>query len=208
MAEIRLPILAGLERANATRTYINSAAVCTIVGSELAGHKWQSEVDGVKAGFSRALESAFAQRKEIESFCRNATSIEIIGRGPSLAGARMGSLCVREMSHRRASAHSGGGFRHGLLLDVDSTHVAIILAPGRTAQLGLRLADDCVARGGRAVLVHGAPLRPSLRILGVHLESVPEPWESLTSVLVPQALTLALIERLGSNYVRTTTTIQ
>jgi len=28
---------------------------------------------------------------------------------------------------------------------------------------------------------------------------VPEPWEALTSVLVPQALTLAMMERSGAN---------
>lgn len=207
-AKVRLPILAGPERANATKTYVNSTAVCTIIGSELAGHNWQAEVERVKAGFSRGLESALARRNEMENFCRDATAVEVIGRGPSLSGATMGALCVREMSGIRATAHSGGGFRHGPMLDVDSTHVAMILALGRTAELGLRLAKDCVARGGRVILAHSGPVERSRRVLPIPLEAVPEPWESLTSVLVSQALTLALIERFGTSYVRVATTAQ
>ncbi len=207
-AQIRFPILAGVERANATKTYVNSTAVCTILASELAGHPWESEIDDVLAGFGRGLGSVFARRDEMQAFCHQAATIEIIGRGPALPGALMGALCVREMSPIRATAHSGGGFRHGPLLDVDASHVAVILALGRTAELGLGLAKDCLARGGRVILVHSGALEGSERLLPIHLEPVPEPWLSLTSVLVPQALTLALIERFGSKYVRAATTIQ
>ena len=126
-----------------------------------------------------------------------------------MAGAIMGALCVREMSAWRASAHSGGAFRHGPFLDVDSTHLAMILALGRTAELGRRLAKDCLARGGKVILVVDRGLaEESERLLAVQIDEVPDGWESLTSVLVPQALALALIERLGSKYVRSQTTIQ
>jgi glucosamine--fructose-6-phosphate aminotransferase (isomerizing) len=33
----------------------------------------------------------------------------------------------------------------------------------------------------------------------IKISAVPEPWEALTSVLVPQALTLAMMERSGAN---------
>jgi glucosamine--fructose-6-phosphate aminotransferase (isomerizing) len=207
-AQIRLPILAGPELANATKTYTNSTAVCTIIGSELAGYAWQPESDQVIESFAKSLANVFQRRREIEEFCRGATTIEVIGRGATLGGAVMGAVCLREMTGIRAGAQSGGGFRHGSLLDVDSTHVAIILALGRTAELAIRLAEDCVSRGGRVILVQSDLYNRSERLLPIDLEVVPEPWESLTSVLVPQALTLALIERLGSKYVRLQTTTQ
>lgn len=120
----------------------------------------------------------------------------------------MGALCVREMTPFRAAALPGASFRHGPLLDVDSTHLSIILALGRTAHLSVRLAQDCVARGGRVILVETEEREPAENLLPVHISAVPEPWEGLTSVLVPQALALAIMERVGTAYVRLQTTAQ
>jgi glucosamine--fructose-6-phosphate aminotransferase (isomerizing) len=207
-AHIHFPILAGSEQANATKTYINSTAVCTILALELTERSWVHQINKVADTFSHSIEEIFAQREQIEEFCRDARSVEVVGRGPALAGAMMGALCIREMSEFRAVSHSGGGFRHGPLLDVDATHVAIILAIGRAAELGMRLAEDCLGRGGRVILVHSLPVSPRPGLLSIHVDQVPEPWESLTSVLVPQALTLALIERHGTYYVRIVTTTE
>jgi glutamine---fructose-6-phosphate transaminase (isomerizing) len=206
-ADIRFPILAGPERANATKTYVNSAAACIILASELTGREWQREVEQVAEGFARSLETVLRRRKEMEEFSRHAKNIEIIGRGPSLAGAIMGALCIRELTRMRIFAHSGGGFRHGPNLDVDGSHVAIIPALGRTADLGIRLAEECVKRGGSVILaVSGDLPKTSERMLCIALEQVPEPWEALISVLVAQALTLALAEERGTDYVRIQTT--
>lgn len=208
-AQIRFPILAGDEEANATKTYTNSTALCTILASELAGKPWQLEIQKVTDAFASTLERVLNRRGEIEAFCHGMATLEVVARGPAMAGAIMGALCVREMSAWRASAHSGGAFRHGPLLDVDSTHLAMILALGRTAELGRRLAKDCLARGGKVILVEDSGhAEKSKRLLPIQIDRVPDGWESLTSVLVPQALSLALIERLGSKYVRFQTTIQ
>ncbi|MGH9432592.1 MAG: SIS domain-containing protein [Terriglobia bacterium] len=205
-AEIRLPIRAGIERANATKTYTNSTAACAITASELVGQAWQSAAAKAADAFSSSLQTVLDERQAIEKFARNAVTIEIIGRGAALGGARYGALCLREMTQRRASAHSGGGFRHGPLLDVDSSHLAIILALGRTGELGDRLAKDCLAKKGRVVLATDDDLpRPEERLLPVKIDKVPEGWEGLTAALVPQALTMAHIERHGSQYVRVQT---
>ena len=208
-ADVRLPILAGEEQGNATKSYTNCAAICAIVAAELLNQPWQQQAAQVIEAFARSLEWAFDRRYELEEFCHGMKTLEIVGRGAALGGALMGALCVREMTTWRASAHSGGAFRHGPFLDVDSTHAAVILALGRTSDMGRRLAKDCVAKGGRAILVVDQdPLENSERLLSVKIQPVTESWEGLTSVLVPQALTQALIERLGSNYVRSQTTIQ
>ena len=109
----------------------------------------------------------------------------------------MSALCIREMSGFRAAAHTGAGFKHGPNLDVDGSHVAIIFALGRAAALGFKLAEECNRRGGKVVLISTAEYTPTALLFPVRIGEVPEPWEGITSLVVPQALTLAMVERTG-----------
>jgi glutamine---fructose-6-phosphate transaminase (isomerizing) len=196
--EIRFPILAGPEYANATKTYTNATAACIVLASHILGRAWRKDAERASAIYANALDKVFGLRGELERFCRGAKNIEVVGRGPAYGGANMGSLCIREMTGHRAAAHSGGGFRHGPLLDVDESHVAIISALGRAAEFGVDLANDCHARGGRVMLVGTKERQASERFLPVTIGAVAEPWEGITSVIVPQALTLAMAERCGA----------
>jgi glutamine---fructose-6-phosphate transaminase (isomerizing) len=198
LVEHKLPILAGPEYGNATKTYTNATAACIVLASHIVGHAWQDDIQKVSQSFSASLERAFSRRNEMEEFCRGAVNIEVIGRGPAYGGAIMGALCIREMTGLRAAPHSGGGFRHGPILDVDGSHVAMIFALGRTASLGVTLAQDCLARGGKVILVETEERPAAERLLPIKIGSVPEPWEGITSVVVPQALTLAIAERFGA----------
>jgi glutamine---fructose-6-phosphate transaminase (isomerizing) len=194
----RLPIMAGPEYGNATKTYTNATAACIVIASHIAGRGWQEDAERVLRSYPAALDHVFGLRNEMEEFCRGAANIEVIGRGPAYGGAIMGALCIREMTGQRAAPHSGAGFRHGPLLDVNDSHVAIILALGKTAGLGVSLAQDCLARGGRVVLVQAEECQRSERLLPIRIDSVPEPWEGITSTMVPQALTLGIAERSGA----------
>lgn len=194
----KLPILAGPEYGNATKTYTNATAGCIVLASHILGTSWREHATEIVESYSRSLDISFRQRAKMEEFCSGAANIEIIGRGPAYGAAMMGALCIREMTGQRAAPHSGGGFRHGPLLDVNESHVAIILALGRTADLGVSLAKDCLARGGRVILVESDDRTYSERLFPIRIDPVPEPWEAITSVLVPQALTLAIAERFGA----------
>jgi len=198
LAQMRLPILAGPEYGNATKTYTNSTAAGIVLASHMIGRSWQEDAGRVLDGYADTLNRVFGLRSELEEFCRGAANIEVIGRGPAYGAAVMGALCIREMSGYRAAGHSGGGFRHGPLLDVNGSHVAVILAIGRTAELGVKLAQDCQARGGKVILVSSDEQLPSATCVPVRISKVPEPWEAVTSVLVPQALTLGMIEKFGA----------
>ena len=199
LIQTKLPILAGPEYGSATKTYTNATAACIVLASAMAGHSWRGDAERLLPAYSDTLNQVFGIRGELEKFCRGAANIEVVGRGPAYGGAIMGSLTMREMAGYRASAHSGAGFRHGPLLDVNASHVAIIFALGRTADLGMKLARDCNARGGRVILIGTEQHQPSEKLLPVKISAVPEPWEALTSVLVPQALTLGMMERSGAN---------
>src|SRR5215470_4096282 len=197
LAPHKLPILAGPEYGNATKTYTNSTAAAIILASEIAGVPWEKEAERAAEAFTANLDPIFAVRAELEEFCRGAANTEIIGRGAAFGGAIMSALCIREMSGHRAAPHTGAGFKHGPNLDVDETHVAIIFALGRAADLGVKLAQECNRRGGKAVIVSNNEHAATDKLFPVKIDAVPEPWEGITSLLVPQALTLAMIERTG-----------
>ena len=197
LSETRLPILAGPEYGNATKTYTNATAASIILASEILGLAWQKEAADATQIFSDNLDRIFAGRSNLEAFCRGAANIEIIGRGAAYGAAIMSALTIREMSGFRAAPHTGAGFRHGPNLDVDETHVAIIFALGRVADLGVKLAKECNRRGGKVVLVSSDDHDATAKLLPVKVDAVSAAWEGITSLLAPQALTLAMIERTG-----------
>ena len=197
LAENKLPILAGPEYGNATKTYTNATAASIIAASEMLALPWKSDADHAADVLSANLDRIFSERTALEEFCRGAANIEIIGRGAGYGAAIMGALTIREMSGFRAAPHTGAGFKHGPNLDVDGTHVAIIFALGRASELGVRLARECNRRGGKVVLVSAETHEAEERLFPVKLDAVAEPWEAITALLVPQALTLAMIERTG-----------
>ncbi len=198
LAQNKLPILAGPEYGNATKTYTNATAAAIILASEIVGRPWQQEAVRAAEVFAAHLDPIFALRGDLERFCRGAANTEIIGRGAAYGGAIMSALCIREMSGHRAAPHTGAGFKHGPNLDVDASHVAIILALGRAAELGVKLAQECNRRGGKVVLVSSEERDATEKLFPVKIDAVPEPWEGITSLLVPQALTLAMVERTGA----------
>ena len=197
LAEHKLPILAGPEYGNATKTYTNAMAAAIILASEIVGLPWQEDAEHAAEAFSTHLDPIFAMRGELERFCRGAANTEVVGRGAAYGGAFMSALCIREMSGHRAAAHTGAGFKHGPNLDTDASHVAIIFALGRAAELGVKLAQECNRRGGKAVLISSGDHEATEKLFPVKIAAVPEPWEGITSLLVPQALTLAMVERTG-----------
>jgi glucosamine--fructose-6-phosphate aminotransferase (isomerizing) len=198
LADHKLPILAGPEYGNATKTYTNATAASIIAAAEIVGLGWQKDAEIAAEIFSTNLDRIFGLRSGLETFSRGAANTEVIGRGSGYGAAIMSALCIREMTGHRAAAHTGAGFRHGPNLDVDASHVAIIFALGRAAELGVKLAQECNRRGGKAVLVSAQDREATEMLFPVKIDAVAEPWEGITSLLVPQALTLAMVERTGS----------
>jgi len=197
LADKRLPILAGPEYGNATKTYTNATAASIILACEILGRPWEEEAEQAADVFAASLDPIFAVRGELEAFCRPAINTEIIGRGAAYGAAIMSALCIREMTGHRAAAHTGAGFKHGPNLDVDGSHVAIIFALGRAATLGIKLAEECNRRKGKVVLVTAEDRDRTESLFPVRVDAVPEPWEGITSLLVSQSLTLGMVERNG-----------
>src|SRR6202021_2585434 len=77
MAEYRLPVLAGPEYGNATKTYTNTAAASILLASEILDLPWQEDAERVVEIYGGALDRIFAGRADLEAFCRGAANIEI-----------------------------------------------------------------------------------------------------------------------------------
>ena len=197
LAQHRLPILAGPEYGNATKTYTNAAAAAIILASEMLSYRWEEDAMRALEVFEGSLDRIFGMREQLEEFWRGSVNTEVIGRGSAYGAAVMGALTIREMSGHRAAAHTGAGFKHGPNLDVDASHLAVIFAQGRTAELSVKLAQECNRRGGKVILVSSEDRAHSERLFPVKIDAVPEPWESVTSIAVAQALTLGIIEKTG-----------
>jgi len=197
LAHHKLPILAGPEYGNATKSYTNATAASIILASEMLSYQWESDAMCALEVFAGSLDRIFGMREQLEEFWRGAANTEVIGRGSAYGAAIMGALTIREMSGHRAAPHTGAGFKHGPNLDVDASHLAMIFALGRVAGLGVKLAQECNRRGGKVILVSSENHEGSDQLLPVRMDAVPEPWESITSILVAQALTLGIIEKIG-----------
>jgi glutamine---fructose-6-phosphate transaminase (isomerizing) len=197
LAEHRLPVLAGPEYGNATITYTNSTAAGIILAAEIVGREWERDAEQATAVLEESIERILETGHAMEEFCRGAANLEVIGRGGAYGAAWMGALTIREVSGFRAAPHTGAGFRHGPNLDTDGTHVAMIFAVGRAAGLGIRLAAECNRKGGRVVLVSNEDHERTEKLFPIRIDAVAEPWEGITTLVVPQALTLAWIERNG-----------
>src|ERR1700686_5052347 len=85
----KLPILAGPEYGNATKTYTNATAATIILASEILGIPWEKDAEVAAESFATDLEAVFALRGDLEAFCRGAANIEIVGRGAAYGGAIM-----------------------------------------------------------------------------------------------------------------------
>jgi glucosamine--fructose-6-phosphate aminotransferase (isomerizing) len=66
LAKNKLPILAGPEYGNATKTYTNATAAAIILASEIVGRPWQQEAERAAEVFSAHLDPIFAMRGDLE----------------------------------------------------------------------------------------------------------------------------------------------
>jgi len=198
LAQNKLPILAGPEYGNATKTYTNATAASIILASEIAGLPWKQDADQAAEVFAAHLDPS-SQGAVNWSYSAEALPIlKFVGRGAGYGGAFMGALCIREMSGNRAAPHTGAGFKHGPNLDIDGSHVAIILALGRAAHLGVKLAQECKpSRRQSRACVERRACRHRKILFPVKDRCGCGTVEGITSQLVTQALTLAMVERTG-----------
>ena len=117
----------------------------------------------------------------------------------------LAGLVLRELLALRGGWLTAGTFRHGPLLDVGEGHGAIVIAGGRTADLGLRMAEDIAARGGRALHITNGAASTAAGVLSVALDVDDEAQFALLAILPVEHFLSAAAEAVGTRYVRVQT---
>ena len=85
MTQNKLPILAGPEYGNATKTYTNSTAASIIARLRDRRLPWQKDAEGAAEIFPPISIASLRSAANSSQFCRGAANTEVIGRGQRMA---------------------------------------------------------------------------------------------------------------------------
>ncbi|WP_245273694.1 SIS domain-containing protein [Mesorhizobium sp. WSM3224] len=162
-ADICLPLHAGPELSvAATKTYIASASLAAAIIAALAGHaQLSAAIHRLPADLQKAQEHRWA---EVEDVIADATSLYVLGRGPSLPMAQEAALKFKETSGLHAEAFSAAEVMHGPMELVEERFPILVFAP-KDAALSTTVANvERLKRAGAAVLrpVFKETLHPAL----------------------------------------------
>ena len=149
--EIALTMAAGPERSvAATKSFVASlAAALRLVAS------WTGSVPLADALDRLPQRVAAAGRLDwgaVLDPVAEASSLVVLGRGPTLAMAREAALKLKEIGNLHAEAFSGAEFRHGPMALVSGRYPVLLLMPSDAAAMGLRdLAAELAGKGARVL---------------------------------------------------------
>lgn len=155
-ASILLPTVAGREEKTSTKTFITAYQVIYMIAGKLRGMMpatatWEATAASIEKSLNQRDTTLPAMLRSLG----DATYLQLIARGTTMASASQSALMAMEASHTPSQAMPGGEFRHGPLEMVQPGFASIMLAHSGDdtfAQLE-KLALDILAFGGRVMLV-------------------------------------------------------
>jgi len=156
LAEIVIPVHAGPE----TSVAATKSFVCTLVALAHLAAEWSRD-DALLATLAKTgavlEEAALADWTSAVPLLREAKTMLVLGRGPTLPIAGEAALKLKETSGLHAEAFSSAEVAHGPMRLVGAGDPVLVLAPLDVAREGLsdRLAD--FAARGAALIVAGVP---------------------------------------------------
>jgi glucosamine--fructose-6-phosphate aminotransferase (isomerizing) len=203
-----LPLHCGPELAVATKSFTSTLALLLMLGTAIRDEDGVAELADVAAR-SAALLAEHDMGSTILAFFGGVPDyLNVVGRGPGYGTALHAGLILREFLALRSGWMTAGGFRHGPLLDIGEGDRVIVIAGGRTAHLGRRLAEDVASRGGRALHVTTERAAERDGILQVVIETGNEAIFALLASLPLENLLVAAADVAGSRYVRIQTEVE
>ncbi|MBP0615815.1 SIS domain-containing protein [Jiella mangrovi] len=139
----------------ATKTYVAS-----VVASLLLLAEWgrDEELRRALKALPAALEAAVAEDwPEFRDATVGASSLFLLGRGPSMAIASEAALKFKEVCQMQAESYSSAEVMHGPVALVEKGFPVLCLATGDAAETGIaKVADDIAAMGGKVFATTGA----------------------------------------------------
>ncbi len=169
---LHLPIIAGIEGAISTKTYVNQLAILYLMCQSLKGDSATHAALGALAMLADRM-GDYNQHKidTAADLLADGSVIHFIARGPAMAAARQATLTFMEGTHTYATAFTGGAFRHGPFEMVGKSHHAVVFIPGgRTFELLRSMATEIAEKGSHVVAItdqefdFGLPNAVALRV--------------------------------------------
>jgi glutamine---fructose-6-phosphate transaminase (isomerizing) len=162
-AQVVLPILAGVERGVATKTYLNSLATLWLIARRWCG-VWSGDEAQLLLQVADACEQLLADADQIVEHWLGALGdaelIVFAGHGPHAATARQAAMMLAERARVAAIGTGAGAFRHGLIeLAQPGVGVVIFAAPGPASDSAHALAAELGEYGARVLLVENGRTR-------------------------------------------------
>ena len=156
-ADLCLPLSAGPETSiTATKTFIASAAMAAaIVGHCGADTRFAKTVDSLPDSLGEALAIRWAAA---EAMIAPASSLYVLGRGPSFPIAQEAALKLKESSGLHAEAYSAAEVLHGPMELVTSGFPVLVFAAEDAARDTTRAAIARLAEAGGRILATGEEL--------------------------------------------------
>ena len=197
-----LPLHCGPELAVATKSYTNTLALLLMLGAELRGANATAMLGRAPDRCAQILADPDMGPAILSFFGGVPNYIDVVGRGPGYGNALHAGLILREFLALRGGWMTSGAFRHGPLLDVTRGDCAIVIAGGRTADHGHRLAQDFAARGGRALHITSERPAEVQGVMSITVEAEDEAIFSLLASLPVENFLRAAADQVGTRYVR------
>jgi glucosamine--fructose-6-phosphate aminotransferase (isomerizing) len=155
-ASLAISIEAGLEDANACKTFTATQRLTLLVAEELAGRPQIDDhrpADGLVAAVD-ALATADCLVEAPLAALDGCGYVAILAHGPALSTARYGALLAKEMLALPGEAVTVSEFRHGPVELVARRIGSIVVAgPGPGRDIALELAASIAERGGPVWLI-------------------------------------------------------
>lgn len=198
-ADVALPLLAGTEANVATRTYV--AAVAILLMLRAGGLTDALRRDLARTADAMDQLAASGAAEAAAAHLAGATSLVVLGRGPSYASALYAGLTIKECSAIPAEPLSGGAFRHGPLELAGPRTGIVVLAPaGPTEALGAGIAGETADLGSPTWLLTERPEDPAPRpnLLVTRIPGgLPETLGALATIVPVQLAAAALARAAG-----------
>lgn len=156
-AEAALVTQAGDETTVSCKTYTTALAALEVLSQALTGDEVRlvlDELGNAPEAVGHYLLNWEAYIQEAADHLHGIRFLIFVGRGPSLAAVRTGSLIIKEAARFPTDGMSSAAFRHGPFeMTSPELFVLAFTGDGPAARLNTALCDDVRAAGGRSALV-------------------------------------------------------
>jgi glucosamine--fructose-6-phosphate aminotransferase (isomerizing) len=171
-ADICLPLCAGPERSvAATKSFIASlAGAAAIVAAWSRNDALKQAVQQLPAQLEKAC---VVQWPDFVPRLRDAKSLYVLGRGPTLPIAAEAALKLKETCALHAEAYSAAEVMHGPLELVSPGFPALAFSPDDAARAATATTLDRLRKEGAVVMEIGSPAHPSVAAGHALLQALP-----------------------------------